>query len=58
MTPEQARKVLAAAPAGSVYAEMAQRVLQGAQEGPPGVPQVGLGGQGSQRPLTGHPGAS
>ena len=28
LTPEQARKVLAAAPAGSVYAEMARKVLE------------------------------
>jgi hypothetical protein len=28
MTPEQARKVAAAAPAGSVYAEMARKVLK------------------------------
>ena len=28
MTPEQARKILAAVPSGSVYAEMARKVLK------------------------------
>ena len=39
MTPEQARKVLQAAPAGSVYAEMARKVLKeaaGSDPRPPG----------------------
>lgn len=39
MTPEQARKVLAAAPAGSVYAEMARKVLEKAEGGGLRVPE-------------------
>jgi hypothetical protein len=38
MTPEQARKVLAAAPAGSVYAEMARKVLEKAEGVGPRIP--------------------
>lgn len=34
MTPEQAKKIAAAAPAGSVYAEMARKVLAQQQQGP------------------------
>lgn len=39
MTPEQARKVLAAAPVGSVYAEMARKVLKEAIGSTPQPPR-------------------